>query len=549
MHLTIRLFFLLVLLPALGSTQELPDSISQKIDRIFSQFTPFTPGAAIAIMQNGKVVFEKGYGRASLEYNAAIEPKTIFHIASESKQFVAFSILLLQQEGKLNVSDDIRQYLSFVPDFGHKITINHLIHHTSGLRDQWQLLANAGWQLDDVITQEQVLKLVSRQKALNFIPGEEYMYCNTGYTLLAEIVKQVSGQSLRQFTRERIFEPLGMRNSFFYDDYEEVVPGRAYSYYRNNKGYSKAVLSYSIVGATSLFTTVQDEMRWLRNFETGQVGGKELIEKMYQTGVLNNGNTLSYAYALNIGKYLGYQQIGHGGADAGYRSYACRFPETGLSIAIFSNLGSVSPNYLANRVAALFLTPIVQQPAKQSGQFAPESFHRLLAGDYYSHRGIPGKLRWQNGKLINTANGMSSEYKFLASQNNRYLLSDSSATLIILRDKPGDSIQEFELETKTASIKFYRQPAKPQQITAAFAGRYCNDETEACYTITEKNGQLLLTHRKFQDVPLTWFGPDQFTSPHWWMNHIRFLRKKGRIIGFEVNGGRILHLLYTKQKE
>ena len=203
------LFFLLA--PVSIVAQNLPDSISGKIDFIFRSFTATTPGCAVAVIKNGTIIFQKGYGQANLEYSVPIVPTTIFHIASESKQYVAFCMLLLEKEGKLSIDDDIRKYLNYVPDFGHKITIRQLIHHTSGLRDQWQLLANAGWQLDDVISQEHVIKLISKQKALNFIPGDEWMYCNTGYTLMAEIVKKVSGLTLREYASKNIFQPLGMK--------------------------------------------------------------------------------------------------------------------------------------------------------------------------------------------------------------------------------------------------------------------------------------------------------------------------------------------------
>ena len=219
-------YILFVFFPFQLMGQNLPDSVTRKIDSLFSRYTTTTPGCAVAIIKNREIVLKKGYGMANLEYNVPITPSSIFHIASESKQYVAFCMLLLEQQGKLSLDDDIRKYLDYVPDFGKKITIRHLIHHTSGLRDQWQLLANAGWQLDDVITQEHIIKLVSKQKALNFEPGEEQLYCNTGYTLMAEIVKKASGLSLREYTDKYIFKPLEMNNTHFHDNYREIVPNR-----------------------------------------------------------------------------------------------------------------------------------------------------------------------------------------------------------------------------------------------------------------------------------------------------------------------------------
>lgn len=545
-----KLFFFL-LLPLSVAAQNFPDSTNRKIDSIFRSFTNTSPGCAVAVIKNGAVVFQKGYGQANLEYSTPIVPNTIFHIASESKQYVAFCMLLLEKEGKLSIDDDIRKYLEYVPDFGHKITIGHLIYHTSGLRDQWQLLANAGWQLDDVITQEHVIKLVSKQKALNFIPGEEWIYCNTGYTLMAEIVKKASGLTLREYANKNIFQPLGMKDTHFHDNYKEIVPGRAYSYNFLPSGrFGHAVLSYSIVGATSLLTTVLDEAKWLNNYESGEVGGKELIEKMYQLGALNDGRKLTYAFGLTIGKYKGWTQIGHGGSDAGFRTYACRFPEKGLGIVVFSNSGTANPTGLTNQVADVLIQDMKKEPApEEQTVFNDSTIIKKLQGRYYSERGDQVEMFWQNGKLMgrNSFSSAMFEIKMTKAGNNRYNVNGGRVLILDEKSKMSDSISELKMENSNGTIPYTRQPAIAQKTTAEFAGKYFGEETESYYYITEKNGQLTLAHRKYSDVPLKYIAPDQFTSPHWWMNHMRFLRnKKGQIIAFEVNSGRILHLKYNR---
>jgi CubicO group peptidase (beta-lactamase class C family) len=542
------LFFLITPLSVLS--QNLPDSTYQKIDKIFSAFNSKTPGCAVAIIKDGTVLFQKGYGQANLEYPVPIVPATVFHIASESKQYVAFCILLLEKEGKLSIDEDIRKYLDYVPDFGHKITIRHLIYHTSGLRDQWQLLANAGWQLDDVITQEHVIKLVSKQKALNFIPGEEMMYCNTGYTLMAEIVKKVSGLSLREYADKNIFQPLGMNDTHFHDNYQEIVPGRAYSYtIRPGKGYEHSVLSYSIVGATSLLTTVLDECKWLNNFETGTVGGKVLVEKMHEVGALNDGRKLIYAFALSIEGYKGWRQIGHGGGDAGFRTYACRFPEKRLGIVVFSNSGTVNPVNFVHKIADVLITEIKEEPKPEDKKaFTDTSIHKKLPGRYYSERGDAFEIIWRNGQLIarNPA-GATLQMNLAVAGNNRYSVNGGKVLVLDEKNKLSDSIQNLTMENYANTTEFKRQPAVTQKITAEFTGKYYNGETEAFYYVTEKDGQLTLAHRKYPDVALKTFAPDQFTSPHWWMRHIRFIRdKKRKITGFEVNSDRVYHLMYDK---
>ncbi|MBK7598693.1 MAG: serine hydrolase [Acidobacteria bacterium] len=272
-------------------TVGLDRELANRIDEVFRQYDkPGSPGCSLAVVRDGKVVYKHGYGYANLEYDIPISPSTVFHVASVSKQFTAFAITLLASEGRLKLDDDIRKYLPEVPDFGKTITIKHLIYHTSGLRDQWELLAMAGWRLDDVITKEHILKIIRNEKELNFEPGAEHLYCNSGYTLLAVIVERVSGQSFRQFTNDRIFKPLGMANTHFHDDHEMIVKNRAYSYQPEKAGgFKLSALNYANAGATSLFTTAEDMTRWALNFEDMKLGGKAVIDQMHEQGILNSG--------------------------------------------------------------------------------------------------------------------------------------------------------------------------------------------------------------------------------------------------------------------
>ncbi|HEV2132611.1 MAG TPA: serine hydrolase domain-containing protein, partial [Longimicrobiaceae bacterium] len=367
--------------PAGGSGQpaaqgaEPQDTLAARVDALFRQWDrPGSPGAAVAVIRDGEIVYSRGYGMANLEYDVPITPTTIFHIASVSKHFTAFAIALLAEEGKLSLDDDIRTHLPEVPDFGRTLTIRHLIHHTSGLRDQWELLAMAGWRLDDVITREHILKMVSHQRALNFDPGEEYLYSNTGYTLMALLVERVSGQSFREFTEERIFRPLGMTSTHFHDDHEMIVPGRAYSYApRPGGGFRNSPLNYANVGATSLFTTVEDLAKWDRNFYEPQVGSEALFAQMESRGVLNDGRQIEYAFALSIGEHHGLRTVGHSGADAGYRSYYVRFPEQRLSVVVLSNLSSFNPTRVALRVADIYLAGHFPDRRRSQAYAAPET--------------------------------------------------------------------------------------------------------------------------------------------------------------------------------
>ncbi|MEN0049785.1 MAG: serine hydrolase domain-containing protein [Bacteroidota bacterium] len=319
----------------------------EEIDQLFKNYTPQTPGVAVGILKNGKFIFQKGYGAANLEYDIPITPTTVFHVASVSKQFTAFAIYLLANEKRLSLEDDVRKYIPELPDYGTTMKIKHLLAHTSGLRDQFALLLSAGWDMSDVMTKTQILNMVFAQKALNFEPGSRFQYSNTGYTLLAEIVERVSHQSLNEFCQERIFQPLEMQHTQFYDDYKKVVKNRAYSYELRDNLYVKKKLNYSHVGATSLFTTVEDLAKWANNYEEPKVGNPKLLQAFNEPSILNNGkatvwkvignDTLLHAKGQFIRDYRGVKIFKHGGHDAGYRTFLARFPEEVLTIITLSN--------------------------------------------------------------------------------------------------------------------------------------------------------------------------------------------------------------------
>ena len=537
----------LVLLIASACEQTKNKSVESKIDSLFHEWDNRTsPGAAVAVVKDGNVVFKKGYGMSNMEYDVPITPSSIFHIASESKQYVAYCIVLLAREGKLDLDDEVRKYLPYVPDFGKKITIRQLIYHTSGLRDQWQLLAIGGQALEDVITQQHIIKLVEKQKELNFEPGSRMLYCNTGYTLLAEIVRKVSGKSLRVFTDERIFKPLGMAHTHFHDDNTEIDKNRTYSYDKTDSGkFINSPLNYATVGATSLFTTVEDEIKWLLTYETGTVGGMDAVNQMYQQCVLNNGRKLRYAFGIAVDSAKGYLRVGHGGADAGYRTYAVRFPEERLGIVVFSNLGNFNPTDLAMKVAAFYLPERKDAATPKSSYKIDSALLPLFAGKYTSDEEGPLELI-DSGRLYLKVNRQFYEMD---------PLSDSSFSLLngrlkyTFESRPKAPAKRFVVETPTEQVTFYRigeiQLTDIQKI--AYTGTYESDELEAKYHIALENGKLVLRHRKYPDTGLAPITDSQFSTGHWWMSNLLFMRNKnGEIIGFEVNSDRVLHLKFKK---
>jgi CubicO group peptidase (beta-lactamase class C family) len=336
--------------------QSLPDSIVRRIDSVFARYDrPDVPGCAVGVYQNGAIAFEKGYGSANLEYGIPIAPTTPFIMGSVTKQFTAAAIALLADDGRISLDDDVHKYVPELPDFGQRITINELVHHTSGLRDFWALVETAGMRLDDTYAVSDVLDLAARQKHLDFTPGTEYDYSNTGYVVLGEIVRRVSGESLARFEADSIFAPLGMTHTHFQDDHTVIVPGRAYAYAPRDGGWGIDVWNNDIVGQGGLMTTVEDLQKWDENFYTGKVGGPRFLARQLEQGRLANGTVLTYAFGLEVLTYRGLKLVEHAGSTGGYRTIISRFPSAHTSVVALCNASNINTTTLSHRVADIVL--------------------------------------------------------------------------------------------------------------------------------------------------------------------------------------------------
>jgi CubicO group peptidase (beta-lactamase class C family) len=362
---------------AMGSASAqsaLPDSLGRRVDAVFVKYTPTGPGCAVGVFQNGRISYAKGYGLANIEFAAPITPQTPFIMGSVSKQFTAASIALLVEQGRISLDDDVHKYVPELADYGKKITVGQLVHHTSGVRDFWALVDAAGMRPDDGYTVADILTLASRQKHLNFDPGAEYNYSNTGYVLLGVIVQRVTGKTLRQFAAEQIFTPLRMTNSHFHDDHNQPVRGRAAAYSPSTEatalnGWKTNIWNNDIVGQGGLMTTMEDLQKWDENFYTGTVGGKGFLARQLERGVLNNGTQLSYAFGLEIGAYRGVPMVEHSGSTGGYRTDITRFPSLHASVATMCNVSTADAVGLAHRAAdaafgAQFKEPVPPAPMR-----------------------------------------------------------------------------------------------------------------------------------------------------------------------------------------
>ena len=349
-------------------SQSSVNDIEAKVDKIFEPWSKSDiPGAAVAIVQHGRPLLVKGYGCADLEHNAPITPKTLFNTASLAKQFTAFSVLMLDAQGKLSLDDGVHTYLPEFPDFGRKITVRHLLYHTSGLRDWGGLMLMSGNRMDDVFTSHSILKLILRQKELNFEPGTESLYCNAGYNVLAEIVARTCGQSFKEWTRANIFVPLGMERTTFKDNLGELIPGSAQSYISTGDGrFLHALDNEAAPGPSSLFISMEDMAAWMAAFQTKAVGTPEIWTKMSEKGKLSNGGDLPYAAGLIVGSYKRLPIFHHSGRWAGYLSDMLYFPKQRFAVAVLANNSSIIPTQLSRRIANICLEG--RFPPAQPGQ-------------------------------------------------------------------------------------------------------------------------------------------------------------------------------------
>lgn len=533
-----RLIFILLCVHLFTSTHgQIPDSLSKKVDAIFAEYDHTnSPGCAVAILKDGKIIYKRGYGMSNMEYNIAISPSSIFHIASISKQFTAAAIVRLSLEGKLSLNDDIRKYIPEVPDFGHPITFNNLIHHTSGIRDQWSLQRLAGWRPDDLITEKDILDMLARQKALNFLPGEEYLYCNTGFTLAAIAVKRITGVSLREYADSVFFKPLGMTNTHFHSDHAEITPNRTSAYSKDDKGIWKiSIPVFDNYGATSLFTTIEDLAKWDENFYTKKTGGAAFINLMQATGELNNKTPQTYAAGLVVSNYKGYKTVGHSGADAGYRSNMIRFPDEHFSVVILANLAGINPSLLSYKVADLFLKDKgIPKPTFKTDNNIVKGW----AGDYFemSTQSLL-KLSFKNEKLSSGATD------FIATGNSTFNVPNSSSTLTFTGDS---STAQLALFTEGAGKSTYQKVTKmvlPAAKLEEYKGIFYSSELDTKYEVFIKDSSLQVKRPRYDDIKVEPLLKDIFTGNL----IIRFQRnKKDKIEGFYLSAGRVRNLYFER---
>lgn len=532
------------------------DTLSRAIDHVFDRWrNTISPGCAIGVSRNGVPVFEKGYGMANLETMTPITPSSIFHVASISKQFTATAIMLLERERKLSLDDDIRKYLPELPDYGTAITVRDLLAHTDGVRDMLELLYFARGRFEeDRITEGDALDIITRQTALNAPPGSEYLYGNSGYVLLAEIIKRVSGQPLREFAATRIFEPLGMTHTLFHDRYDAVVPGRtsAYEPVAGAGGPWRVSLPpYDFAGPTSLFTTVEDLLKWEANLDHPVVGDAAVFAHMLQGQTLTNGDTIEYGLGMRtVRRYRGTRVAEVTGNDPGYQAYAGRYLDEQLAIAVTCNAGSaVSPTALAHGVADVLLGSAlapVSKPVVQAGVAIPVERLTSRVGVYLQPTTMTvAHVVMKDGRLVfdGPAGGT-----LVPLAENRFTVAGQSGDVVFVNG-PHASFQRRVPGQRPVTYEWRETPNGDTSL-APYAGDYVSTDLGGSHYQIRVDGSTLalraagtsgsfVAREAFADTFIIPFGGGTFT--------IQFTRAGQLVTGFEVTSGRMRRVTFVKQ--
>lgn len=537
---------------AVGTTlaarvQQAPAS-ETRADSIFSKWTATTPGCAVGASLKGNAMLRRAYGMADLEHEVPNKPDSIFEAGSVSKQFTAAAVLLLARDGKLSLDDPARKYIPELPDYGNPpLTIRHMLNHTSGLRDWGSVAAIGGWpRTTRVHTHAHVLDILSRQRSLNFTPGTRWSYSNSGYNLAAIIVSRVSGQPFAEFTRQRIFEPLGMKRTSWRDDFSRIVKDRAIAYATSRDGFRMEMPFEDVHGNGGLLTTVDDLLRWTQNFSSPTLGDAAFVKEQQEPGRFTDGRRHDYAMGLRVAPYRGVTEIGHSGATAAYRAYLAYFPDERLAVAVLCNVSSGNATQYAHAVADLYLsanaapgtTDSVSADGQTSARNAPaDAVEDRIAGIYRrSDTGEPitfsragTNLREEGGAALTAR----SATHYVRSNGQAYdFASDGRLTVV-------DAFGTVETYARISAEDLKARPL------ADYTGEYSSDEAEVSITAVVNGESLVLRRRPDTAMNLTPLYADAFRSP---MGFVRFHRDAaGRVTGFSVTQDRVWDLRFVKK--
>ncbi|MFO7999144.1 MAG: serine hydrolase [Bacteroidales bacterium] len=515
-----------------------------------------TPGGVVLVMRGGQVVYRKAFGMANLTHGIPFEATTPTNIGSSSKQFTGFAIALLEERGKLSLNDDVRKHIPELPDLGHKVSLLHLLSHTSGYREFFNSLAMTGMHPKS-IRREYIIPVVQRQPSLQNVPGDSWMYNNTGYALLAVVVERVTGQPFPEWMEENIFQPLEMNNTLVREDPGQVIKGSAQGYaFRPEEGFREESDIGGAMGAGGIYTTVDDLAKWVNNFFEPRLGSRALIEKMQTPLFLNNGDPTGYGLGLIIDELNGLKRWQHGGSDAAHRSQLMIFPAIQGAVITQSN-NAAFPNEAAARIAEAFFSDAMnsgisqEEPIEATGPivYKAEKFDKISG--HYELEAAPGfilEFSREGEQLFAQATGQQ-RFEIFASSDTTFFWEVVPASLTFHRNEAG----EFESLTlhqngNHRGKRVSRQAWEPSaEDVAQYLGRYFSEELETFYTVAvNEKGDFFLKNRQLQDIPLQAGDKDEFNGAFPIMG-LQFVRDEaGNVTGFKASSGRSFGILFEK---
>ena len=522
--------------------QAQPAPKQAEVDRIFSAFNTHTPGCAVGVAHNGNVVLQSGYGMADLERNVLITPGTIFESGSVAKQFTAAALMLLAQQGKISLDDPMRKYLPELADYGAPLTIRHVLSHVSGLRE-WRPLATFGGTPEGtyVYGNHDLLQMAAKQRALNFDPGTNYSYTNTGFNISTILIERAlgNGKTFQTFTRETIFDPLNMTHTRWRDDFRAVVPNRALAYGRSENGtLVQQTPIENIIGAGGLLTTVGDLLLWNENFTHAKVGGPEFVKAQQTPATLSNGRQITYAAGLTVSTFRGLREVSHGGSTGGYRTWLARYPDQAVSVAVLCNSAQANPTALGRETARLWTGAPAVNPPVISFTLDPAKLESLT-GMYRKLRdNTVSELRMKDGKLT-----FGPAIELIPAAPGKFLATASEVEFVFL--------DEGRLRAVTPTGDTIYERVKPAQPTpselAELQGVYESRETGTAITVSPgmKPGELAYRIGSNEPVALKPTFRDAFTSPSG--ASIFFVRDgAGKVTALSAGEDRVWDLRFTR---
>lgn len=527
-------------LTALAQTEDA--KLQRKVDQVFAAYDkPDSPGCAVGVVRDGNFIYKRGYGQGSLELGVPLTPESVFYMGSVSKQFTAASVVLAAEQGRLSLDDDVRKWVPEIPSYGKTITLRMMLHHESGLRDVLGLLLLAGRNFEDIHSTPELLDLLGHQRALNYPPGDEYLYSNTNFFLMSVVIPRATGQPLSQFAEENIFKPLGMTHTRFYDDRSMVVPGRVAAYEPRQSGGFRVDWStnFEKIGDGGLLSSVDDLLLWDRNFYDNKLGKGTLLKELQTPGVLNNGKPIEYALGLVISSYRGLPVVAHGGALFGYRTEIQRFPQQKFSSIILCNIGTADTTKLSNQVADVYLADKLAAEPVSSVRVDASGWVGWYR-DIHSHS-VAEVTASKDGLGLFGA-------QFQARDATHFVTADGRAEIAV--ESKAGSGKRLSLSFRDSApqiLETYEPLKESEEKFAQYEGSYTSEELEATYRLALKDGKLTLTAGWQPAATLQPTIRDEFQGP--FGTALVFRRDaQNQITGFDIFAGRVRNIFFSKAK-